>query len=272
MNPFAKFARGHLEDEDSAIAKDGKKRRGDDVEGMKEQETSKGSKRQRSGNENRLEALNRLIDMRENISAPIDLYGTDKLVDNNAPMKSQRFQALVAAMLSTQTKDEITAAAMRRLHAHPEGLSTKSVREMSVEKLDAYLTPVGFHKKKAEQLKTIATVLHEQFGDDVPKTIKELTALPGIGPKVARLTLLVAWNVVDGIIVDTHVHRISNRLGWVAGTKTADATRQELEEWVPREHWGSISKLMIGLGQTTCIATKPKCALCQLSSLCPSSR
>ncbi|CAK4186154.1 unnamed protein product [Aphanomyces euteiches] len=178
---------------------------------MKEQETSKGSKRQRSGNENRLEALNRLIDMREIISAPIDLYGTDKLVDNNAPMK--RFQALVAAMLSTQTKDEITAAAMRRLHAHPEGLSTKSVREMSVEKLDAYLTPVGFHKKKAEQLKTIATVLHEQFGDDVPKTIKELTALPGIGPKVARLTLLVAWNVVDGIIVDTHVHRISNRLG-----------------------------------------------------------
>ncbi|RHZ25964.1 hypothetical protein DYB37_005997 [Aphanomyces astaci] len=99
-------------------------------------------------------------------------------------------------------------------------------------------------------------------------------ALPGIGPKVARLTLLVAWNIVDGIIVDTHVQRIAKRLGWAGkgkdGRATAEATRKELEDWIPKDIWGDVSKTMIGFGQLTCSAVKPKCASCPLAAMCPS--
>ncbi|OQR98133.1 endonuclease III, HhH-GPD superfamily base excision DNA repair [Achlya hypogyna] len=96
--------------------------------------------------------------------------------------------------------------------------------------------------------------------------------LPGIGPKVARLIVLVAWGAADGIIVDTHVHRIARRLGWTtAEAKSPEDTRRELEEWIPRDKWGDISKLLIGFGQTHCPAVKPKCGTCPLRASCPSA-
>ncbi|KAF0686525.1 Aste57867_21712 [Aphanomyces stellatus] len=217
----------------------------------------------------RLAALDLLVDVRRGGTAPVDLYGTDRLIDSSKSPKSQRLHALVGALLSTQTKDEITAAAMHRLHKHDGGLTIDSLLAMSIADLDALLTPVGFHLKKAEQLRSIAATLRASYDDDVPRSVQALTGLPGIGPKVARLALLVAWDKVDGIIVDTHVHRIAGRLGWTRGAKDAEATRRELESWVPRARWGDMSKLMIGFGQTTCTAVKPKCSTCPLAMHCP---
>ncbi|KDO32563.1 hypothetical protein SPRG_03038 [Saprolegnia parasitica CBS 223.65] len=203
----------------------------------------------------RLAMLARMQSIRKGMIAQVDIYGTQQLYSATMAPKDQRWQILIASLLSTQTRDEITAAAMMRLHTLPGGLTLASVLALSVAELDALLCPVGFHLKKAEQLLRIAEILQTRYGSDIPVSIADLMELPGIGPKVARLIALVAWNRADGIIVDTHVHRIARRLGWTSATvKTAEDTRRELEAWIPADKWGDMSKLLIGFGQTHCKA------------------
>lgn len=96
-------------------------------------------------------------------------------------------------------------------------------------------------------------------------------ALPGVGPKMAHLTLQVAWRNVVGIGVDTHVHRISNRLGWVK-SNTPEQTRVQLEQWLPRDYWGAVNVLLVGFGQKVCLPIGPRCAECKVNSLCPTGR
>uniref|UniRef100_K3WE80 HhH-GPD domain-containing protein n=1 Tax=Globisporangium ultimum (strain ATCC 200006 / CBS 805.95 / DAOM BR144) TaxID=431595 RepID=K3WE80_GLOUD len=206
---------------------------------------------------------------REKMTAPIDQFGTHACVAPHAQSDAnKRFHILVAALLSSQTNDKITHAAMQRLHEQlrspndnednedgNEGLTVAKVRATSETQLDALLTPVGFHRRKAQQLKQIADTLHAQYKDDIPRTYTRLTALPGIGPKIARVILLVAWSeAADGVIVDTHVHRLAGRLGWArtkgSSERTAEATRVALEEWVPREYWTPFSRAVVGFGQT----------------------
>jgi len=97
--------------------------------------------------------------------------------------------------------------------------------------------------------------------------------LPGVGPKMAMLCMQVAWGMSVGIGVDVHVHRISNRLGWVGKkpTKQPEVTRKILESWLPHEYWKPINKLFVGFGQTICTPINPKCAKCQINTLCPSA-
>ena len=118
-------------------------------------------------------------------------------------------------MLSSQTKDQTVAEAMNNLISNPRGLSVESVLAMSDEELDGLIAKVGFHNNKTKYIKGAAQILMDRFGGKVPNTAEGLISLPGIGPKMAYIVLKVAFNIVDGIGVDTHMHRIFNVLGWV---------------------------------------------------------
>jgi len=209
-----------------------------------------------------------IVRMRSQIPAAVDTMGCEKCFDTDVDEKVGRFQVLVSLMLSSQTKDQITYATMGELKKR--GLSVQFVNDIEIEELQELLKPVGFYRRKAEYLKKTATILLEQYAGDIPRTFKGLTELPGVGPKMAHLTMKVAWNEVTGIAVDTHVHRICNRLKWVK-TKTPEQTRVELEKRLPREHWNDINHLLVGFGQSICLPVKPKCSECLNCNICPSS-
>ncbi|KAJ3063619.1 hypothetical protein HDU98_000577, partial [Podochytrium sp. JEL0797] len=176
------------------------------------------------------QVLSRLREYRAINKAPVDTVGCGWLANRDEPPHIFRFQTLTALLLSSQTKDERNAAAIARLKSLPGGLTIDSILETKTEDLEEILLGVSFHKRKAVYLKKTAEMLVESYNSDVPNTIEELLNLPGIGPKMGYLALQCCWNVSTGIGVDTHVHRISNRLGWVHTKKTdPEATRKELE-------------------------------------------
>ncbi|XP_017786808.1 PREDICTED: endonuclease III-like protein 1 [Nicrophorus vespilloides] len=210
--------------------------------------------------------LNNLREMRKDHNAPVDSMGCDQCMDEEANPIDQRYQALLSLMLSSQTKDEITHAAMQRLNQH--GCTVKNIINTSDEDLGKLIYPVGFWKSKVKYIKETSQMIVDQFNGDIPKTVKDLCKLKGVGPKMAHLCMKTAWGEVTGIGVDTHVHRISNRLKWV-NTKTPEETRNELEGWLPKELWSEVNHLLVGFGQQICQPKKPQCATCLNNELCP---
>lgn len=155
------------------------------------------------------------------------------------------YKILVATLLSSRTRDETTVPVARRLFAKaptPEGLAKLEVRE--IRKL---IFPVGFYKTKAKQLKTLAQILLRDFSGQVPDKLENLIKLPGVGRKTANLVLSLAFGVPT-IAVDTHVHKISNLLGWVK-TKTPEQTEKELSKILPKKYWSQINRVFVSLGQ-----------------------
>lgn len=196
-----------------------------------------------------------------------------QLVDRSADEETQRFHALVAAVISSQTKDAVTAAAMERLRGLPGGLTVRQLAspEVSAEALEKALHPVGFFRVKAKHLKAIAASL-SQRGGRVPASAEELMKLPGVGPKVAFLVLTVAFDRgEDGMVVDTHVRRVCERLGWVPGGGSSELTREALQFWLPPSRWAATCLLLVGFGQQVCTPLHPKCSRCTVSDLCPSA-
>jgi endonuclease-3 len=118
---------------------------------------------------NHIETLEKLITFRERVVAPIDKYGTHKVIDFKSSLKDQRFQALIASILSSQTKDEVTAGAMKRLHNLEGSLNIKTIQRMNEKQLDELLNPVGFHGRKAKYIKQCADILEKDYNGDVPK-------------------------------------------------------------------------------------------------------
>lgn len=162
---------------------------------------------------------------REVNKAAVDTMGCERLAEASQTPEIQRFQTLISLMLSAQTKDTVTSAAVIKLQQElPGGLTLSSILQIDEQVLDDMIKTVGFHTKKAAYIKKTAQILRDQYSGDIPDTIDGLTSLPGVGPKMGYLTLQVAWNKNLGIGVDVHVHRISNRLGWV-NTKTPEETR-----------------------------------------------
>ncbi|QSL64349.1 hypothetical protein MERGE_001649 [Pneumocystis wakefieldiae] len=214
---------------------------------------------------------NEIKKMRETIAsnAPVDTMGCDVAADKD----TSRLQTLISLMLSSQTKDTANYIAMKTLKQKlPGGLTLKSLIDVDENLLNDYIKSVGFHNRKAKYIKETVKILQENYDGDIPSTIKDLVALPGVGLKMAHLCLSSAWNKTEGIGVDVHVHRISNLLGWV-NTKTPEQTRLKLESWLPKKYWREINHLFVGFGQTICLPRGRKCSQCTLSSqnLCPSS-
>ncbi|XP_047636857.1 endonuclease III-like protein 1 [Phacochoerus africanus] len=209
--------------------------------------------------------------MRSGRDAPVDQLGAEHCYDPSAPPKVRRYQVLLSLMLSSQTKDQVTAGAMQRLRAH--GLTVDSILQMDDSTLGTLIYPVGFWRSKVKYIKQTSAILQQCYGGDIPASVPELVALPGVGPKMAHLAMAVAWGTVSGIAVDTHVHRIAGRLKWTKkATKSPEKTRAALEEWLPRELWSEINGLLVGFGQQTCLPIRPRCQACLNRTLCPAAR
>jgi endonuclease-3 len=139
------------------------------------------------------------------------------------------------------------------------------------KEVDEAIRQVGFHTRKAQYLLKTSEILVRDYGGDIPPTLDKILELPGVGPKMAHILMNVGWGTPVGIGVDTHVHRICNRLGWVKNTRTPEQTRLQLESWLPRTYWGQINHLLVGFGQTICTPLNPHCDECPVNDLCPSA-
>lgn len=172
------------------------------------------------------------------------------------------FRILVATVLSTRTRDPVTAAAAERLlGAAPDPETLAGLHPEQVERL---IYPVGFYHTKARLLPGLARELVRR--GRVPNRLEELLELPGVGRKVANIVLNRAWGIA-AIAVDTHVHRISNRLGLVR-TTTPEATEARLMTVLPRRYWREWNELLVAHGQTVCLPTRPRCRECGVSRWC----
>jgi len=180
--------------------------------------------------------------------------------------KEDPFQVLVATILSAQTKDAVTAAASARLFAVAR--TPKAVAALPVSRIRKLIYPVSFYRNKAVHVKDTCRQIESRFGGIVPSTMEELLTLPGVGRKTANLVLILAHASQDNICVDTHVHRISNRLGWVE-TRTPEETEHALYKATPRRWWAVINLYLVTWGQNVCRPVYPLCPQCVLLDVCP---
>ncbi|KAK3911944.1 Endonuclease III-like protein 1 [Frankliniella fusca] len=217
---------------------------------------------------NWLQMLSNIREMRKSADAPVDNMGCDKCMDDEGTPEILRYQTLLSLMLSSQTKDEVTHAAMQRLRKH--GCTIENILMTDDKVLEDLIHPVGFKKTKVQYIKRTSIILRDKYMGDIPDTVEKLCELPGVGPKMAHLCMNCAWGVVTGIGVDTHVHRISNRIGWVPRpTKNPEETRKALEDWLPSDLWSEVNHLLVGFGQQICRPVGPHCSTCLNVAICP---
>jgi endonuclease-3 len=194
-----------------------------------------------------------------------ELSGQDPSVSTVAEHYSRDpWAVLVSTILSLRTKDEVTLETSRRLlEKAPGPVELAAMKEEKAAKL-AY--PAGFYRTKAASLKKIANILLEQYAGKVPEDMDALLALPGVGRKTANLVLIEAFGK-PGVCVDIHVHRITNRCGWLQ-SKTPDETEMILREILPRKYWKSINAMLVLYGQKLCRPVSPFCSRCVIKNHC----
>jgi endonuclease-3 len=178
-------------------------------------------------------------------------------------------ELLVATMLSAQTTDVQVNRVTQSLFAKYR--TAEDYAESSPEELEEDIRPTGFYRNKARSLRGMASALVEEHGGEVPRTMQELVALPGVGRKTANVVLGNAFSLDEGIVVDTHIRRVSRRLG-LTQNQDPPKIEQDLMKIVPREDWTVFSHLLILHGRRTCKARKPDCPNCILNDICPSAR
>lgn len=174
------------------------------------------------------------------------------------------FEILISTLLSLRTKDEVTAVATERLFALAS--TPKEMAGLSEAEIRKAIYPVGFYRNKAETIRQVCRELIERFHSRVPDTIEELLTFRGVGRKTANLVVTLGYNK-PGICVDTHVHRISNRIGYVR-TRTPDETESALREKLPRKYWSRINTLLVAFGRSTCRPVSPLCSGCKVAVYC----
>jgi endonuclease-3 len=176
------------------------------------------------------------------------------------------FRVLIATMLSAQTKDAVTHAASTRLFRVAR--TPRSMAALPTRRIETLIYPVSFYRTKARHVKETCRQLIGRFDGRVPARMDELLTLPGVGRKTANLVLILSHGSRDNICVDTHVHRIANRLGWVR-TSSPDETEQALYRTVARKWWPDVNLYLVTWGQNVCRPVYPRCRACVASSLCP---
>ena len=174
------------------------------------------------------------------------------------------FEILISTLLSLRTKDEVTIEATKRLFKVSD--NPFSMIRLEKEEIEKLIYPVGFYITKAGRILEISRILIEKYDGKVPSTMEELLELPGVGRKTANLVLVEGFNL-PGICVDTHVHRISNRVGYVK-TKTPDKTETALRKKLPKKHWVIYNEILVAFGQTLCRPISPFCSKCPVEGMC----
>ena len=176
------------------------------------------------------------------------------------------FQVLMATLLSAQTRDAVTHAASTRLFRVAR--TPRSMARLDVARIQELIYPVSFYRHKAVHVKQTSEQIMTRFGGRVPSTMDELLTLPGVGRKTANLVLILAHRSEENICVDTHVHRIANRLGWVR-TRTPEETERALYKATDRRWWPIINLYLVTWGQNVCRPVYPLCPQCVLVDVCP---
>lgn len=189
---------------------------------------------------------------------------TQPVVEAMGEEAATPFRILIATILSLRTKDTLTAVVAPRLFAVAD--TPAAMLALDDAAIVELIRPVGFYRNKARTIRTISEILLTRYDGQVPADLDALLALPGVGRKTANLVVTAAYKL-PGICVDTHVHRICNRWGYVQ-TKTPDATEFALREKLPQAYWMEINGLLVTLGQNICHPTSPRCSVCPLQNWC----
>lgn len=174
------------------------------------------------------------------------------------------FKVLISCLLSLRTKDKVTDQASKRLFSRAG--EVKKMAKLPLEEIQTIIYPVGFYRKKAKTIQDICAILLEKYNGTVPSSIDELLLLPGVGRKTANLVVTSGFNKA-GICVDTHVHRITNRWGYV-NTKTPDETEFSLRKKLPATYWLVFNDLLVKFGQNICLPVSPFCSKCPIAKFC----
>jgi endonuclease-3 len=193
----------------------------------------------------------------------LELPAVEKISEEQAEVP---FQILIATLLSARTQDATTHAASTRLFKRAR--TPRSMARLPRREIESLIYPVSFYRHKAEHVKACCELLVTRFGGRVPETLDELVTLPGVGRKTANLVLILAFKSRRSICVDVHVHRISNRLGWVQ-TRDPEETEQALYETAPQRWWPLINLYLVTWGQNVCRPVHPRCGDCVIASRCP---
>src|SRR5437763_6594155 len=191
-----------------------------------------------------------------------DLPAVEKIANES---QEDPFEVLIGTMLSAQTRDPVTAAASARLFRVAR--TPRTMQKLTAKRIERLIYPVSFYRHKARHVKATCRILVERFRGRVPMTMEELLMLPGVGRKTANLVLILGFKSLKNICVDTHVHRISNRLGWVR-TRTPEETEQALYAATDARWWPYINLYLVTWRQNVCKPIYPRCGACVIRDHC----
>lgn len=193
----------------------------------------------------------------------LELPAVEKISESS---QEDPFQVLIGTLLSARTQDATTAAASQRLFNVAR--TPQAMARLTVKRIEKLIYPVSFYRHKARHVKATCRILVERFGGVVPGTMEELLVLPGVGRKTANLVLILSFKSAENICVDTHVHRIANRLGWVK-TRTPGETEQALYAAIDPRWWPLLNLYLVTWGQNVCRPVYPRCGVCVIAKWCP---
>jgi len=193
-----------------------------------------------------------------------DFYEKGKTTLNRMRKKPDAFRILISCLLSLRARDENTEVVSAKLFAVAD--TPKGIAKLSIPKLEKLIFSSGHYHKKAKVLKHVSQVLIDEFGSEVPSTKEELMSIKGIGPKTANIVLAFAFGKAV-LPIDTHCHRIPNRLGWVK-TATPEKTEKVLEKVLPKKYWNEFNGIFVLFGKTICQPISPWCSKCPVSEYC----
>ncbi len=192
----------------------------------------------------------------------MDLPAVEKIAKKE---RRNALRVLIGTLLSARTQDATTHAASVRLFAAAP--TVQAMAKLPVSRIERLIYPVSFYRTKAQHVKETCQLIVRRFGGRVPGTMEELLQLPGVGRKTANLVLILAFASQDNICVDTHVHRVSNRLGWIS-TRTPEKTERALYRVTARRWWPYINLYFVTWGQNVCRPIYPRCGSCAISRFC----
>jgi endonuclease III len=186
------------------------------------------------------------------------------IIDLMKSRGNNSFRILIATILSARTRDETTAVVVKNLFLRIKNFD--DLEKIGIKELEKLIYPVGFYKNKARLLKKLPFVIKKEFNGKIPDNVEDLIKLPGVGRKTANLVVTAAFDK-HGITVDTHVHRIMNRIGYVK-TKTPFETEMTLRKKLPKKYWKNINYFLVSLGQNICKPISPYCSKCPINKYC----